>query len=237
MTRSRFPLAAAAVVMAGLLLAACGSTSVTHPLPSGSTPSPTAKAPGTGKATPTPTAKPTSAVAAAEVGFRNWAKAAVILTGGGPGGMPAASAPAAEMDVYHVLGSAFKSPGWLTALGHAEPLVETPPGCMESTKHVVGGFPVPSNAPAVKGAGQVALVIRGEGACRTAAGGQVFEAIPAGSPPATWVLRGSLVPLPPVHGLPGLPATVWTPVFEGNCQSGFVLEAGAQFPSGVVPGC
>ncbi len=233
----RIPFAAAAVVAAGLILAACGSTPAPHSAPPDSTPSPTAKAPGSGKATPTPTAKPTSAVAAAEVGFLNWAKAAVILTGGGPAGMPAASAPAAEMDVYHVLGTAFKSPGWLTALGHGEPLVETPPGCMESTKHVVGGFPVPSNAPAVAGAGKVALVVRGEGACRTEAGGQVFEAIPAGSTPATWVLLGSLVPLPPVPGLPGLPSTVWAPVFEGNCQSGFVLEAGAQFPASVVPGC
>ncbi|MHB8323703.1 MAG: hypothetical protein ACYDEA_09425 [Candidatus Dormibacteria bacterium] len=233
----RAPFMAVAILMAGLM-AACGSTSVQHPAPSGSTPSPSAKAPGSGKATPTPTAKPMSATAQAEAGFVNWAKAAVILTGGGPAGMPVASAPAAEMDVYHVLGSAFKAPGWLTALGHAEPLVEIPPGCMESTtKHVVGAFPVPATAPAPAGAGAVALVIRGAGACHTEAGGQVFEAIPAGSAPATWVLLGSLVPLPPVPGLPGLPTSVWTPVFEGNCQSDFVLEAGAQFPSGVVPGC
>lgn len=232
---TRFPLAAAAGLAAlGLLVAACGGAAPTgHQSPASSSPSPSAKV--SSKATPTPTAtKPLSAAAQAAAGFRNWAQAAVLLTGGGPGGLPVASMPAAEADIL-VIRKAFYFPGWETSLGKGNILVETPTACMSSGLHVIGAFPVPANAPVTTG--KVALVVRGSGVCHTEAGGQVFMNVSASAPPATWVFLGATVPLPPVSALPNLPTEVWTPVYEGTCQSGFVLEQGALFPSGVVPGC
>lgn len=218
MTRS--PLMAAAVLAAGLLVAACGAA------PAGQHGGGAPKA----KATPTPTAKPLSAAAAAEAGFRAWAEASDLLTGP----MPASSRPAAAEDIL-VLGRAFAMPGWRTAVGKGLVLVETPAGCQASLNHLVGEFAVPQ----VAGAGPVALVDHEFGACLTQAGGIKYITNPASGPgsTATWVLLGSLVPLPPVAGLPGLPSTVWTPTVVATCTTGWVENAGSQLPGGAVPGC
>ncbi len=221
MTRSPWM---AAALAAGLLATACGATSGGHgAAPKGSS-SPSARA------TPTPTAKPLSAVAAAEAGFRAWGKASVLLTGP----MPTASRPAAARDIL-VLGRAFALPGWRTSLGKGLVLVETPPGCQASWDHVAGSFVV--SGPG--GVAEVALVVHEFGACLTEAGGVKYVTNPASGPgsTATWVLLGSAVPLPPVAGLPDLPTTVWTPAVVATCTTGWVEGAGAQLPGGAVPGC
>jgi hypothetical protein len=162
----------------------------------------------------------------------------VILTGGGPDGMPPTARQQAELDVIDVLGRALAMPGWRTTLGEGQTLVETPPGCLASMWHVVGAFATPPNAPSAAGAGPIAVVVHGSGACTTAAsGGRVFMAIPATAPAVTWVLQGSLVALPPVPGLPGLRTEVWTPVAHVTCSAAWVEYAGKQQPSGSVPGC
>ncbi len=221
MTRS--PLMAAAVLTAGLLIAACGSTPVGH----GGSPK--------GKATPTPTAKPLSAAAAAEQGFKAWGQALVLLSGP----MPAASRPDAAADV-RLLGQAFDpaSLGVLQALGHGLALTEDPPGCMAALWTVIGDFERPASAPNSVGTGPTSLVVRGGGiACATEAGGEAYMAIKASAPTVTYLLLGSMVPLPPVAGLPGLPAQVWTPTVVATCQTGWVEGAGADLPGGAVPGC
>lgn len=222
MTRS--PLAAAAVLAAGMVLAACGAAPAGH--------GPTAKS--SAKATTSPSAKPLSAVAAAEAGFRAWAEASVILTGP----MPASSRPAAERDVL-LLGRAYALPGWRTALGKGLVLKETPPGCQASAQHVVGTFNVSASAAQSAGTGTVALVDHEFGVCTTEAGGVTYVQNPAAGPKssATWVPLGSLVPLPPVPGLPTLPTSVWTPVVVATCSTGWVENAGSQLPGGAVPGC
>ena len=225
MTRS--PLVVAAVLAAGLVLAACGAA------PAGHGAAPKGSSSTSAKATPTPTAKALSAAAAAEAGFRAWAEASVILTGGGPGGMPAASFPAAATDLL-VLGRAYALPGWRTALGKGLVLVETPTGCQASIQHVEGSFSVPARS------GSTALVVAFYGACVTTAGGTRYVVEPASHAPTaagTYVLLGSMVPLPPVGGLPDLPKTVWTPTVVATCTTGWVQGAGAQLPGGVVPGC
>lgn len=215
---NRSPWMAVAALSAGLLLAACGSTPAAH----GGAPK--------GPSSPSATAKPTSAVAAAEAGFRAWAKASVLLTGP----MPASSRPAAEQDIL-LLGRAFAMPGWRTALGKGLVLDETPPGCQATLNHLVGEFA----APHVAGAGPVALVDHEFGACLTQAGGIKYITNPASGPgaSATWVVLGSLVSLPPVAGLPGLPAKVWTPVVVATCSTSWVVAIGLQLPGGAVPGC
>ena len=222
MTRS--PLMAAAVLAAGLLVAACGAAPAGHGGAGKGTSSPSAKA------TPTPTAKPLSAVAAAEAGFGAWGQASVLLTGP----MPASSRPAAARDLV-VLGRAFALPGWRTALGKGLVLVETPPGCQARWNHVAGSFVV--SGPG--GVAEAALVVHTSGACTTSAGGVVYVQNPASGPKssATWVLLGAMVPLPPVAGLPGLPTTVWTPTVVATCTTGWVEGAGADLPGGAVPGC
>ena len=217
---TRSPLAAAAALAAGLLIAACGAA------PAGQ------HGGGAPKSSPTPsaTAKPLSAVAAAEQGFKAWGKASVLLTGP----MPTASRPAAARDIL-VLGRAFALPGWRTSLGKGLVLVETPPGCQASWDHVAGSFVV--SGPG--GVAEVALVVHEFGACLTEAGGVKYVTNSASGPGSTapWVLLGSAVALPPVAGLPGLPAQVWTPTVVATCTTGWVEGAGAQLPGGAVPGC
>lgn len=227
----RAPLAAAAVLVAGLALAACGAAPVQHPSASHTSTSPSAK---TGvKATPSPTA--TKPLSAAEQGFRNWAQAAVLLTGGGPSGLPVSSMPKAEADLM-LIDKGLHFPGWLHSIGQGLVLQEIPAGCEATTMHVVGEFATPANAPVVVGAGKIAIVVRAGGKCLTQAGGVKYLTEPAAGS-IIWVLLGSFVTLPPVAGLPGLPTTVWSPAYRSSCTSGFVLEQGSLFPSGVVPGC
>lgn len=225
---NRSPWMAVAVLMAGLLVAACGSTSAGR----GGTP----KVPA--KATPSSTAKPLSLSAAAEAGFKAWAEAGVLLTGGGPGGLPVSSMPAAERDIL-VIDKGLHFPGWQRSLGHGEVLQESPPGCEASILHVVGAFQAPSSAPAVAGAGKLALVVQYRGACTTQAGGVKYltDTATGKYSSGTIVLLGSLVALPQVAGLPSLPTTVWSPVLEATCSNSWVAFAGSQFPSGMVPGC
>jgi hypothetical protein len=223
---SRSPLVAAAVLAAGLVMAACGAAPAGH-------------AGGTPKASPTPwwdaTPKPSAAVVVAEQGFRSWAEASGILTGP----RPASAGPAAEQDLL-VLGTAFALPGWLAAVGKGLVLTETPAGCQASIQHVEGSFPAPASAPTVAGAGKTALVVAFYGVCVTSAAGVKYVVEPASDAPrasGTYVLLGSTVPLPPVAGLPSLPKSVWSPVFVATCQSGWVQGAGSNLPGGTVPGC
>jgi hypothetical protein len=145
--------------------------------------------------------------------------------------------PASERDIYQVIRKAFYFPGWQTSIGRGNVLVETPPGCMASGLHVIGAFEAPANAPVVAGAGKIALVVRGSGACHTEAGGQVFMNVAASAPATTWVLLGSTVTLPPVVGLPSLPDEVWVPTYEATCASAWVQYAGSLLVGGAVPGC
>jgi hypothetical protein len=124
MTRS--PLAGMAILAAGLAMAACGASPAGH-----------AGAPK-GSPSSSATATPTSAVAAAEAGFRAWDDASGILTGP----RPASAGPGAEADI-EVLGRAFALPGWRTAIAKGLVLVQTPPGCMVSQDHIVGAFAAP----------------------------------------------------------------------------------------------
>lgn len=224
---SRSPLIAVAVVLAaGLLVAACGAAPAAHGRAPKGAPSASA------------TAKPTSAVVAAEAGFRAWAEALVLLSGP----MPASSSPAAEADV-RLLGTAYDPPslGVLQALGHGLVLNETPPGCMASWNHVLGAFGVPPGAPAtVPPASGIALVVRQSGACTTSAGGITYIQNPASGPGSvgTWVLLGNFVTLSRVPGLPTLAGRVWAPSFVATCQSGWVQAAGGSGSfAAAVPGC
>lgn len=229
----RSSLAVATVLVAGLALAACGSTPAGHGPRSGP-PTPTATATPGATATPSPTTKPTSA-AAAEVGFRLWAEAAVLLTGGGPSGLPVSSMPKAEADIM-LIDKGLHYPGWERSIGQGEVLREIPSGCEASTVHVVGAFSVPSNAPVVPGAGKIAVVVRAGGACLTQAGGVKYLTEPAAGS-IIWVLLGSFVALPRVPGLASLPVSVWSPVYEDACTAPWVQYAGSLLAAGTVPGC
>ncbi len=227
MTRTPF---GAAVIAAGLALAACGPTT-TPPPPAHASASPTART------TASPTPRPLSAVAADAQGFAAWERSFVVLTGP----IPPSSRPAAARELI-VLGRTFAPPGVRRAVGSGHPLVETPAGCTATVWHVAGAFRAPALAPRLAGAGPIALVVRGAGACRTEAGGVVYMAVPADAAPATWVVLGGLVRLPRVPGVAGLPALVWRPMDLATCSTSWVSYAAAAFgtaadPTGRVPGC
>lgn len=95
----RFPLAAIAGLTALGRVVGCGSaTPAGRAGGSGPAPRPSASTKPGAKATPTATTRPgvTSPVAAAEAGFKAWATATVLLTGGGPSGLPVSSMPKAR---------------------------------------------------------------------------------------------------------------------------------------------
>ncbi len=235
---TRFPLAAVAVLAAGLVLAACGSTSTQH-RPRSGPPTPTVTAKIGAKATPTPT-EPLSGAAAEEAGFKAWAQATVLLTGGGPSGLPVSSMPEAEADIM-LIDHGLHLPGWLRSLGQGNVLTEVPARCQAAIFHVAGAFVAPANAPKLAGAGKIALVVRFHGACTTEAGGVKYltDTASGAESSGTMVLLGSEVALPPVPGLSVLPAEVWAPVYfaRSACSVPWVEYAGSLLGSGAVPGC